>query len=213
MIEIYLFVNPLDKHCLDIEEKFLSIINSETQKVHFRVIPMINPQLIHNFIKENHLEHKGLDYRNQLFSSIYSACLDVKAAQLQGMFIGKKFLLELQDTVGRQNIPYSKDLAYQIFEKMPADLSIFKEDRQSELVVDFFNNDQQIAREMKVSSFSTAVIFNYLCPYEYGLSIDANLPSSIIRELIEHQAVSSCPGTLSLRPELPRGFYFDKKKN
>ncbi|MGX7013566.1 DsbA family protein [Vagococcus silagei] len=209
MIEIYLFVNPLDKHCLDIEKKFLNIINNESQKIHFRVIPIINLKIIHQFLKRKNLESKGLEYRNELFTSIYSACLDLKAAQLQGMHMSKKLLLLLQEAVGVGDIPYSPELALHLIQKIGADVETFKEDRDSKLVQRCFQKDQQIAQEMSVSDYSTAVIFNYDSHEDFGILVDANLSERHISRLIQASSTSNLATNRFGKSTLPEEFYFN----
>ena len=185
MIEIYLFVNPLDESSLIIENKFLDIINREKEKIHFRVIPLLNPRVIHNYMIHQDLAVQDLDNRNQLFNSIYSACLDYKAVQLQGKRLARKFLIELQNKVGRQKKNYSNKLVHSILEEIKVDLSLFKTDRQSNLVVDFFKLDQQVANEMGVEYFADAVIFNYNCERDFGVLVEADTPIDIIQELFK----------------------------
>lgn len=189
MIEIYMFVNPLNEHCLDSEKRFLKIIRNEDQKICLRLIPVLSPRIIQNYLTENDLP-KDLTYRNDLIDTLYSACLDVKAAQLQGNQIGREFLFHLQDLVGKQKIKYSKELVIQVLKSISADIKLFESDRQSHLVTNFFKSDQQIANEMGVESFSKAAILNYDSSNDFGVLIDSWTPDNVIKNL------------LSSRPEL-----------
>lgn len=185
MIEIYLFINPLDESSLKVEEKFLRIIHKETEKVHFRLIPLVNPRVIQQYIKSHDLPLGDLDNRNKLCNSIYSACLDYKALQLQGKKLSRQFLFELQKKVGRHKENYSTQLVHQILTQINADLTLFKHDRESNLIVDFFRLDQQVANEMGIESFSDAVIFNYNCDRDFGVLVEADTPDAIIEELFK----------------------------
>lgn len=185
MIEIYLFINPLDETSLTIEQKFLNIIEKEEEKIHFRVIPLLNPRVIQNYMIERNLPTHDLENRNQLFNSIYSACLDYKAVQLQGKRLGRKFLLELQKRVGCKKQQYSNQLVHSILEELKVDVSLFKTDRHSNLIVDFFKLDQQVANEMGIEYFSDAVIFNYNCDRDFGVLVEADTPDDLIQELFK----------------------------
>lgn len=90
MVEIYLFVNPLDELCLLSEKRFLEAIEKENNKVYLKLIPVLNPLIIQHYLIDNNYPTNDLTHRNQLVETIYSACLDVKAAQLQGKKNGKK---------------------------------------------------------------------------------------------------------------------------
>lgn len=185
MIEIYLFINPLDEQSLTAEKKYLDIIAKETEKVHFRLIPVLNPRIIQNYLVKNNITTHNLKCRNELFNTIYSACLDLKAVQLQGKQIGRAFLYELQERVGSQKDVYSKHLVTDILSSIGVDLEIYEADRASDLIVDFFKMDQQIAQEMNIESFTDAVIFNYRCDRDFGVLVTDDMPHSVIQQLFE----------------------------
>ena len=42
MIEIYLFVNPIGKKCLSIEQRIIDLINKYDMKIQLRLIPIMN---------------------------------------------------------------------------------------------------------------------------------------------------------------------------
>ncbi len=91
MIEIYLFVNPLGKYCFNMERQLLQFIEEEygttnlkNKKVQFRFLPLVNLQIIGDVMQTRGIDRQDLEERNNLFSTIYSASLDCKAAQFQG---------------------------------------------------------------------------------------------------------------------------------
>lgn len=185
MVEIYLFVNPLDELCLLSEKRFLKAIEKEDNKVYLKLIPILNPLIIHHYLIDNNFPTKDIDFRNQLSETIYSACLDVKAAQLQGKKIGRLFLFHLQDLVGKKKVPYSEKLVDDILTKINADKETFKLDRQSKLIKDFFKTDQKVANEMGINRFSKAVIFNYDSSRNFGVLIDAFSSTDLIKQLLK----------------------------
>lgn len=185
MVEIYLFVNPLDELCLLSEKRFLKTIEKEDNKVYLKLIPILNPLIIHHYLIDNNFPTKDIDFRNQLSETIYSACLDVKAAQLQGKKIGRLFLFHLQDLVGKKKVPYSEKLVDDILTKINADKETFKLDRQSKLIKDFFKTDQKVANEMGINRFSKAVIFNYDSSRNFGVLIDAFSSTDLIKQLLK----------------------------
>ncbi|MEG0255954.1 MAG: DsbA family protein [Vagococcus sp.] len=185
MIEIYLFINPLDKSSLQSEKKYLDLISKETNKIHFRMIPILNPRVIQNYLLTHQLPTSDLEYRNQLFNTIYSACLDLKAVQLQGKQLGRKFLFELQKRVGSDYNRYSNELVVDILHDLKINVDLFKADRESKLIIDFFKIDQQIGHEMGIESFTDAVIFNYNCDRDFGVLVEDNTPHDIIQDLFK----------------------------
>lgn len=192
MVEIYLFVNPLDELCLLSEKRFLETIEKENNKVYLKLIPVLNPLIIQHYLIDNNYPTNDLTHRNQLVETIYSACLDVKAAQLQGKKMGRKFLFHLQDLVGKKKMAYSEELVDTILTKINADKETFKLDRQSKLIKDFFKIDQQVANEMGVNRFAKAVIFNYDSTRNFGVLIDAFSSSDLIKQLLKSEDTNSC---------------------
>lgn len=191
MIEIYLFINPIDEASLFIEKKFLHLIDQEKVKVDFRMIPLLNPRVIQNYMITKELPVHDLELRNHLFQAIYSAALDYKTVQLQGKRLGHEFLVELQKQIGFHKNTYSTKLVHSILEKLEVDMELFQSDRRSDLVVDFFKLDQQVAHEMGIEDFANAVIFNYNCERDFGVLIDADTPVDIIVELFKTDCIEN----------------------
>lgn len=185
MIEIYLFINPLDKCSLKSEKKYLDLISQEKNKIHFRIIPILNPRVIQNYLLTHKLTTSDLGYRNQLFNTIYSACLDLKAVQLQGKQLGRKFLFELQKRVDSDYSRYTNELVFDILLELNINIDLFKADRESKLIVDFFKIDQQIGHEMGIEAFTDAVIFNYNCDRDFGVLVEDSTPHDIIQDLFK----------------------------
>ncbi|RGI30169.1 MULTISPECIES: DsbA family protein [Enterococcaceae] len=185
MVEIYLFVNPLDELCLLSEQRFLEAIEHEETKVYLKLIPILNPLIIHHYLIDNNYPTNDLVFRNHLIETVYSACLDVKAAQLQGKKMGRKFLFHLQNLVGKEKMAYSDELVDMILTKINADKETFKLDRQSKLIKEFFKIDQQIANEMGINRFAKAVIFNYDSTRNFGVLIDAFSSTDLIKQLLK----------------------------
>lgn len=185
MIEIYLFINPLDERSFNLEKKFLNFIKADSDWIQLRWIPILNPQVLQRYLLDNHLNKKNLIFRNQLFELLYTTCLDFKAVQLQGQALAKQFLMQLQKKILLEKNDYTDDLIEQILNDLDVDLDAFIVDRQSQLIIDFFQMDQQIAHEMKVECFSSAVIFNYATDDNFGILLTDDTPDDIIQSLLE----------------------------
>lgn len=172
MIEIYLFVNPIGKKCLSIEQRIIDLINKYDMKIQLRLVPIMNLNTVSEFMQRIGGSEKDIQLRTELSQEIHSAALDVKAAHLQGKKRGRDFLIELQKAVGEQKQPYSKKLAIQLFTKVGGDLEMFLEDRHSAFVQESFLTDQQIAHEMEITSHPSAVIYNYGSNCDAGIRIE-----------------------------------------
>ncbi|MBF8807439.1 MAG: DsbA family protein [Enterococcus lacertideformus] len=187
MIEIYLFVNPLGKNCFKLEQQLLQFIEEEygktsTEKMQFRFLPLVNLQTIGDVMQRNGISKQNLATRNHLFSTTYSAALDCKAAQFQGKKKGRQFLIKLQEAVGCHKMPYSSELAETLFAQVGGDITMFREDRQSEFVKEVFFSDQKIAREMGITKHPSAVVYNYSYEHDFGFLVEGK---NIVRKIKE----------------------------
>ncbi|MBL1226454.1 DsbA family protein [Enterococcus sp. BWR-S5] len=185
MIEIYLFVNPLGKICLNIEREILKFAQTESKKIQLRLIPLVNMKTIKKLVKIHKISSTDIAERNKLFENTYSAALDFKAAQLQGKKKGRHILLNLQQLVTEESTPYSTELAEKLIVEAGGDLEMFQADRHSSFVKDSFQIDQQIAREMGVSKHPAAVIYNYACDRDFGVLVEECLTIEHIKRLCE----------------------------
>ncbi|GCF94028.1 DsbA family protein [Enterococcus florum] len=172
MIEIYLFINPIGEKCYGLERKILELIDKHDLKIQLRLIPLMNLHTITDFMERKGLSKQDIAARNALSKNIYSACLDVKAAQLQGKKKGRDFLLRLQEEVAINQLPYSPELSRSLFKEVGGDMETFCEDRSSEFILDAFVSDQQIAREMDITQHPSAVIYNCVSDDDSGVRIE-----------------------------------------
>ncbi|MGM0215513.1 DsbA family protein [Enterococcus sp. AZ109] len=172
MIEIYLFVNPIGGRCLTIERQITELMKKNDLKIQLRLIPLLSLHTVSDLLTREGLSKKDINKRNRLSNIIYSASLDVKAAQLQGKKRGRCFLMKLQEELTEKHTPYSKSLVYRLFSEVGGDMETFIEDRASDLVKELFVADQQIARDMQITQHPAAVIYNCVNDEGTGVRIE-----------------------------------------
>ncbi|WP_173021261.1 DsbA family protein [Secundilactobacillus folii] len=160
MLEVYLFINPLGSRCMKSEKSILRLADQIFGEVSYQFIPLLNPQMIDQRMKVNNLDCHNLSLRNQQFNLHYRTILDYKAALFQGKKKGRLFLLNLQDQLVEQDVPYSEKLVFDVADQVNLDVDMFGEDRNSELAQRAFQADQRLASEMNVADPSTAIIYN-----------------------------------------------------
>ncbi|MBO1308338.1 DsbA family protein [Enterococcus sp. 669A] len=172
MIEIYLFINPIGGRCLTIEKQVTELMKKNDLKIQLRLIPLMNLHTVSDLLTREGLSKKDIHKRNKLSDIIYSASLDVKAAQLQGKKRGRSFLMKLQEEMTEKRTPYSKELVHRLFLEVGGDMEMFIEDRASDLVKELFIADQQIARDMQITRHPSAVIYNCVNDEGTGIRIE-----------------------------------------
>lgn len=152
VLEIYLFIDPLNRHCYDAEKTIDNISRKLNTKVSVRFITMLNIKILNQMAAK-----AGHQFDHKL---PYHIVLDSKAASFQGKRLGRRFLMDLQRELLLNNREYNDELVYQLAENNGLDCEMFEEDRRSELAENMFKCDQRMVHEMSVDEPATAVLFN-----------------------------------------------------
>lgn len=182
--ELYLFVNPIGLKCYNIEQEVLRFIEDvEDVKIHFRFITFHNFNTVTQYMKRLNLPTNNLQLRNQMYQTIYDACLAYKAALMQGKKRGRKFLLLLQKELTSHPIEYSDELLTRVAEGARLDVDMFFEDKASGFVKSSYEADQQIGQEMNILQTPSLVIFDSLNNH-FGVLLEDNITYELIEEAI-----------------------------
>ncbi|MCY9807593.1 DsbA family protein [Lentilactobacillus senioris] len=153
ILEMYLFIDPLNSSCYEAEQNVLTIASQLDTKSIVHFVPMLNIQILHEFAKNN----PTVTTNEELH---YNIILDYQAASFQGKRKGRQFLLALQKAVLQDNLKYNEQLVNQIITQIGLDSEMFAEDRRSEMTKQVFQEDQQTAHELKIKDPNSVVIFN-----------------------------------------------------
>lgn len=194
IFDCYLFINPLGKQCYKCEQEVMKFIKRTPHKVHVHFLPFHNFKSVTQYMKNNQLNVKNIDLRNEIYTKIYDASLSYKAALLQGKKLGRAFLMELQTQLHLLHKEYTPELLQEIIQIIGLDEKMFYEDKASKLVHQEYEKDQQIAQEMMVETNPSLVIFDNL-NQQYGVILHQNINSDIIEHVCEnlHHDIGVCP--------------------
>ena len=194
IFDCYLFINPLGKQCYKCEQEVMKFIKRTPHKVHVHFLPFHNFKSVTQYMKNNQLNDKNIDLRNEIYTKIYDASLSYKAAQLQGKKLGRAFLMELQTQLHLLHKEYTPELLQEIIQIIGLDEKMFYEDKASKLVHQEYEKDQQIAQEMMVEMNPSLVIFDNL-NQQYGVILHQNINADIIEHVCEnlHHDIGVCP--------------------
>ena len=194
IFDCYLFINPLGKQCYKCEQEVMKFIERTPHKVHVHFLPFHNFKSVTQYMKNNQLNDKNIDLRNEIYTKIYDASLSYKAAQLQGKKLGRAFLMELQTQLHLLHKEYTPELLQEIIQIIGLDEKMFYEDKTSKLVHQEYEKDQQIAQEMMVEMNPSLVIFDNL-NQQYGVILHQNINADIIEHVCEnlHHDIGVCP--------------------
>ena len=194
IFDCYLFINPIGKQCYHCEQEVMKFIERTPYKVHVHFIPFHNFKSVTQYMKNNQLNNKNIDLRNEIYTKIYDASLSYKAALLQGKKLGRAFLMELQTQLHLLHKEYTPELLQEIIQIIGLDEKMFYEDKASKLVHQEYEKDQQIAQEMMVEMNPSLVIFDNL-NQQYGVILHQNINADIIEHVCEnlHHDIGVCP--------------------
>ena len=194
IFDCYLFINPIGKQCYHCEQEVMKFIERTPYKVHVHFIPFHNFKSVTQYMKNNQLNNKNIDLRNEIYTKIYDASLSYKAALLQGKKLGRAFLMELQTQLHLLHKEYTPELLQEIIQIIGLDEKMFYEDKASKLVHQEYEKDQQIAQEMMVETNPSLVIFDNL-NQQYGVILHQNINADIIEHVCEnlHHDIGVCP--------------------
>ncbi len=193
IFDCYLFINPLGKQCYKCEQEVMKFIKRTPHKVHVHFLPFHNFKSVTQYMKNNQLNVKNIDLRNEIYTKIYDASLSYKAALLQGKKLGRAFLMELQTQLHLLHKEYTPELLQEIIQIIGLDEKMFYEDKASKLVHQEYEKDQQIAQEMMVEMNPSLVIFDNL-NQQYGVILHQNINADIIEHVCEnlHHDIGVC---------------------
>ena len=194
IFDCYLFINPIGKQCYKCEQEVMKFIERTPHKVHVHFLPFHNFKSVTQYMKNNQLNDKNIDLRNEIYTKIYDASLSYKAALLQGKKLGRAFLMELQTQLHLLHKEYTPELLQEIIQIIGLDEKMFYEDKASKLVHQEYEKDQQIAQEMRVEMNPSLVIFDNL-NQQYGVILHQNINADIIEHICEnlHHDIGVCP--------------------
>ena len=194
IFDCYLFINPIGKQCYKCEQEVMKFIKRTPHKVHVHFLPFHNFKSVTQYMKNNQLNDKNIDLRNEIYTKIYDASLSYKAALLQGKKLGRAFLMELQTQLHLLHKEYTPELLQEIIQIIGLDEKMFYEDKASKLVHQEYEKDQQIAQEMMVETNPSLVIFDNL-NQQYGVILHQNINADIIEHVCEnlHHDIGVCP--------------------
>ena len=194
IFDCYLFINPLGKQCYKCEQEVMKFIKRTPHKVHVHFLPFHNFKSVTQYMKNNQLNVKNIDLRNEIYTKIYDASLSYKAALLQGKKLGRAFLMELQTQLHLLHKEYTPELLQEIIQIIGLDEKMFYEDKASKLIHQEYEKDQQIAQEMMVETNPSLVIFDNL-NQQYGVILHQNINADIIEHVCEnlHHDIGVCP--------------------
>ncbi|SDQ46077.1 DsbA family protein [Carnobacterium viridans] len=140
-IEIFLFINPISKASLKMEEEVLKFVNAYEENTQITIYPYHNTQTLYRYMKKNDLSTEMAVW-NKLYNESFHLSLAFIAATIQGKKKGREFLLAIQRKMIIQKRALSKELLIESAEQVDLDMEMFLFDFHSPFVQHLFDLDQ-----------------------------------------------------------------------
>ena len=182
IFEIFLFVNPIDPFCLELEEELLRFVANSDKKIYFRLVSCVDHHFFWNYFKTLAKNKQSLEERNELYQCMYKVSLGYKAALCQGKKRGRTFLMTMQEVFGCQKKSYSLKRMEKYAKKIGLDFDMWMEDLYSKQTREDVLEDLQLSHQMEIVNYPSLVIFDNL-NYQYGLRIEDAFTAQDLEEL------------------------------
>ncbi|WP_347297460.1 DsbA family protein [Dolosigranulum savutiense] len=159
MIELFVFINPLDPECFKANQMIIEFAQERTEKVNIRFVTSVFSQKSLRQLHYAYLKKMQRD-DNQIFNADFIASLAVQAATMQGKKRGMQFLMTLQSCLFEQGASFSEALVLEVAQRVNLDLTMFQEDLYSNLAKKAYTRDQHLAQKMHITSTPTCVLYH-----------------------------------------------------
>lgn len=146
-IEIFLFVNPICKASLKMEDEVLKFVDAYDENTQITIYPYHNTQTLYRYMNENDFPTEMAVW-NKLYNESIHLSLAFIAATIQGKKKGREFLLAIQRKMIIQKRGLSKDLLMESAEQAGLDMEMFLFDFHSPFVKHLFDLDQDVSSAM-----------------------------------------------------------------
>ncbi|WP_035054067.1 DsbA family protein [Carnobacterium pleistocenium] len=148
-VEIFLFINPISKASLKMEEEVLKFMDVYEENTRMTIYSYHNTYTLHQYFKKNNLLAETALW-NALNNDSFHLSLAFIAATMQGKKKSRAFLLAVQRKMFNKKKNLSKKILLESAEQADLDMEMFLLDLHSPFVQHLFTLDQEVASAMGV---------------------------------------------------------------
>lgn len=160
VLDIYLFINPLDINCVPCIDEFTNYTTMWQHKIYIHIIPYCNLKTVHNYLKNNNLDVTNLALHNNIYNLIYEISLLFKAISCQGKKKAFEFLQRLTQIKQAQRHELTTADLNEIIQQCHLDLNAILSECHNEHTRSCYMQDLKIANQFKVQKTPSVVIFD-----------------------------------------------------
>ena len=190
MIEIYIFVNPIDHAQMQPFQQLFKLIKHSNKNIKFHIIPAVTMPLMDGYFTNKLIPRHQREKRNSLFQLAYHIAISYeKLATLNKQasinFLLKTYDLLAKDTCAIQDIDQlliqegygcCKELQYHL-------------EQYSDIAKEKFQNNLKLANDMGISNLSSLVIYNFNSSKDFAIRLDSIDDLDLINNLIDANSI------------------------
>lgn len=169
MIEIYLFIHPLDSHNIDILNHVTDILFAQDKKFKFHLIPMINFQTVNQYISTLPHRQRTLENRNRATNTCYQVALDFETIATFNHQSAIDYFKVV--TLALQHHTYDESLRDKILTYLDIDVDHFKRRHQLPQAHHRIQYNQQLMHQLNVTSTPACVVYNFSADDDVALML------------------------------------------
>lgn len=189
MIELYLFIHPLDVNNIELLDSTLKSLNEQDSKSKFHLVPVADFQMINHYLSTYPIFRKTVNNRNQMLDTAYQMALDYEVLLTFDASLALKYYKDMMELLTQQ--PYSSKLRDQYLMTLGCPVDRFLRRRQFPIYKEKLIRNQHLMRQMKVSSIPSFVIYNFEQDEDVAILLDNIYDFKMLPQLLEADSFSS----------------------
>lgn len=160
VIDMFLFVNPLDTYCHCAVNRLITAFSNSSIKLYCHIIPYQNKLMLDKYIQEHNLRLSDLNVRYQIEKTASSVMRLFKAATFQGKKKARLFLYYLNQFTKEFNYQLTTDMFLLAAQKANLDSDMLFKDSSSERVDKLIEKDIHMAQKYNIAYTPSVIVFD-----------------------------------------------------
>lgn len=188
MIELYLFLHPLDYKNVTIIEDVMDCLEKQSKLYKFHLVPTINFQTINHFMSSLPKEYRTIHIRNHALQACYDIALDFEALLTIDRQSAITYFEEITLTMKKN--AYSQQLRNELLQSLDISLQKFNHRRQMNRLHQRIQHNQQLMHQMHVKKTPSCVLYNFTCDDDIALLLDTPHDFKRLPQLLKNNQLS-----------------------
>lgn len=160
VIDMFLFVNPLDTYCHCAVNRLITAFSNSPMKLYCHIIPYQSKEMLDTYIQDNNLPLSDLALRYTIEKTALTVTRLFKAATFQGKKKARLFLYYLNQFTKEFHYQLTTEMFLSAAQQANLDVDMLFKDSTGEQVYKLIEKDRRIAEKYTVSSVPSIIVFD-----------------------------------------------------